>query len=224
MSVVPKNKLERVQFYENHLPRFSAHAAEIGTTEAEVTSLETKTQAARAAFSAQQVAIQAARAKTKAFYDAVDSMTVAGASILKQIRARAESTGNNSVYELAEIPGPGAQTPQPPPGEPRDFAIRLGQNGIVELKWKCDNPPGGGVVYHIYRRDEPNGPFYFLGGSPQRKYIDGTIPPGASQITYEIQGVSPRGVGPVAQWNVNFGVNAGGGMTASVTQTPRIAA
>jgi hypothetical protein len=227
MSVVPNKKLQRVQFYESHLSPWTTNAVAIGTTAPAVTDLQTKTQAARAAFDAQQAAKQTAKAKTEAFLAAVKVMGTAGAAIMKQIRAKGESTGDPNVYELAEIPGPATPTPQGPPGTPFDFKVKLFQNGSLELKWKCSNPPGGGVVYNVYRRNEATGQFHFLGGTTMREFGDSTIPAGSSQITYQIQGVRASGIGAVAEFNVNFGTNAAGAMTASVStaeMAPKLAA
>src|SRR4051812_47235403 len=98
MGVVPDKQIERVQFYEDHIAPFTTNATAIGVTTAEVTDLGTKTSAARAAYDAQQAARQAAKAATEAFDNAARAMGVAGAALLKKVRAKAEQTGNPNVY------------------------------------------------------------------------------------------------------------------------------
>ena len=224
-TVVPRKPLERIQYFENHVGPWTTNAVAIGSSAPEVSSFATKTQAARDAYIAQQTAIQAAVAATQAYHDAFDDMSTAGGAIMKQIRAKAESTGNPAVYTLAEIPAPKTPTPLGPPGTPFDFKVVLLPNGSLDLAWKCQNP-GGGVIYHVSRRDEPTAPFTFLGGSPQRMFLDATVPAGASQLTYKVQGVRASGVGVAQEFNVNLGTT-NGVMTATVTvgsTTPKLAA
>ena len=52
MSVVPRKQVEKIEFYENHVPTWNTNAVAIGTTVATVTDLDTKTDAARAALTA----------------------------------------------------------------------------------------------------------------------------------------------------------------------------
>lgn len=222
MSLVPRGKTARIGFFRSKIALWTANAVQLNVDPTAVTDLSTKADAALDLWNSYETARDAAKTALDAYDAKVEEMSVAGAKLISQIRTTAKTEGE-STWQLAGLPVPTPPAPRPAPGLPHNFSVELGQNGVLELKWKCTSP-GGGVVYHIYRRDEPTGPYYFLGGSSQRKYIDATIPAGASQITYELQGVSPRGVGPVAQCNVNFGVNAGGGMTASVAQPPRIAA
>src|SRR6476661_7841862 len=105
MGVVPPTKVGKIEFYENHITPWSANAVAIGTTAAAVTDLQTKTTAARAAYTAQQAALDAAKSATLAYTNAVNAMAAAGAAIISQIRAKAKTAGNG-VYVLASIPAP----------------------------------------------------------------------------------------------------------------------
>src|SRR2546425_3413374 len=100
MSVMPSDKLGKISFCENHTAPWATNAVAIGTTTTAVTDLTTKTTAARAAFNAQQVAQDTAKAATLTLQMAVQAMATAGASIITQIRAKASVTGD-SVYSLA---------------------------------------------------------------------------------------------------------------------------
>jgi len=68
------------------------------------------------------------------------------------------------------------------------------------------------------------GEFTYLGGTGMKEFTDATIPAGSAQVTYQIQATRTTAVGPWAQFNVNFGVSSGGEMTASVSETPKMAA
>jgi hypothetical protein len=227
MAVVPDKQIEKVQFYENHSEPFTEHATAIGVTSTEVTDLVTKTAAARAAYDAQQTARQAAKAATESFDNAARAMGIAGAALLKKIRAKAEQTGNPDVYTLAQIPAPPTPSARPAPGTPTNLTIKLDGNGALILKFKCSNPAGtSGTMYQIYR-SVGDGEFQYLGGCGEKRYVDATVPAGATKLTYQIQAVRSTAVGMWATFNVNFGTNAGGGATASVgsvTASPRIAA
>src|SRR5688572_4375146 len=135
MSLVPSSRIGKVEFYENHMAPWTANAVAIGSSAPEVTALGTKVTAARAAYLAQQEAADAARAATLAFHEAAAAMADAGADVIKKIRAKAATDGNN-VYVLAQIPAPATPSPAPPPGTATDFSVQLLQDGSLKLAWK----------------------------------------------------------------------------------------
>ena len=117
------------------------------------------------------------------------------------------------------------------PGEPRDFKVTLQGDGSLKMTWKCDNHGTGGTMYQIFRRIGLAGEFAYIGGAGSRQFVDSTVPAGASQVTYQIQGMRPTAAGPWAQFNVNFGsagsnaMASGLSVTAGTTGTgPKIAA
>ena len=218
MSVLPQSRLARVQFCETHNPVWSAAATQIGTTAAKVTALTTKTTAARAAFAAQQAAIEASKAATVGFNNAVRDMTTAAAEILKEIKAAASVDPN--VYELAQIPPPATPGPAAAPGMPEALKVQLNPDGSLSLSWKCNNPPGGGVIYQIYRRigsGGGGGDFVHLSASGAKKFTDSTLPSVQGPVTYKIVGVRSTSMGVANEFTVNFGVGGGGQMTATVS-------
>jgi len=226
MSTVPNKPLDKIQFFEDHLAPWNASAVGIGTTAATVTDLQNKTQNARAAYTAQQVARQTAKTATQAFNDAVNLMSVAGQGIIKQVRAKAEVSGDLNVYTLAQIPAPAVPSSRAAPGTPFNFKVKLQPNGTLEIIWNCNNPSGtSGTTYNVFRRNLVTGEFAYLGGSGQRLFIDDTIPAGRTQLTYQIQAVRSTSVGVFGEFNVNFGTNASGSSTAMLIETPtRLAA
>jgi hypothetical protein len=225
MSVVPSTLEAKIAFYEDHNPLWSTNAVAIGTTASEVTDLETKTTAARAAIEAQRAAQIAAQSATLALHDAVNAMAGAGSDIIKQIRAKAATDGN-SVYVLAGIPAPAVPAPVGPPGTPGNFTVELNGDGSLNLGWKCANPVNSmGTIYQVYRRIGAAGEFTFIGASGTRRFIDATLPAGqGGPVTYQITPVRSTVAGPAAQFLVNFGTGGGGEMTASVAPSPKLAA
>ena len=225
MSVVPANRVDKIEFYENHVGPWAANAVAIGTTAGDVTNVQAKTEAARTAYEEHQAAQTAAKAKTLAFYNAVEAMADAGSDVIKQIRAKAATAGDN-VYVLAQIPAPATPSPVGAPGTPSGFKVELFQDGSLGLTWKCANPAGSnGTMYQVFRRVGAAGEFTYLGGSGEKKFTDATVPAGASQVTYQVQAVRSTAVGQWAQFNVNFGTTSAGAATATVGEaTPKIAA
>lgn len=218
MSIQPASKSERIEWSEDHVEPWTTNAVAIGTTTAAVTAWSAKVSAARTAYDAKRIAYQAAEAATNAFYEAVAEMTNASSAIIKQIKAQAQTVGG-TVYTLAEIPAPAEPSNRQPPGTPYELKLELTQNGVLKLKWKCNNPAGvGGTMYQVSRRNSPTGAFVPLGGSGSREFVDDTIPSGATQITYQIMAVRSTAMGDVAEFNVNFGISGSGETTAMIIE------
>jgi hypothetical protein len=166
MPVVPEKRLEKVQFYENHIAPFTTNATAIGLTTAQCTELQTKTQAARDLYTDQQAKLQAAKTATEAFYNSVDTLATFGAGLIDAIRSKAKTTGNLDVFTLAEIPAPPTPTPVGAPGRPSDFEVVLQPDGTLELSWKCSNPTGcNNVIYQVYRKVDSTGAYEYIGGT-----------------------------------------------------------
>ncbi len=185
-SIVPSKAADRIIWYANHTTPWAANSTAIGTTAAAVTDLETKADAAQAALEAQKAAQDNAKTMTDALHQAVQAMSQAGSDIIKSIKTKAATDGNN-VYVLAQIPSPATPTPMPPPGTPYDFKVTLQQDGSLVLQWKCNNPAGStGTIYQVYRRAATASEFAFIGASGSRKFIDDTLPAGTTGVTYQI--------------------------------------
>jgi len=220
MPIVPPNRLEKVQFYENHLNPWGINAAAIGLTAQEVGDLATLTIAARGAYNQAEMARQESKAATAAFYEAVRDMhngPGAGSDLIKTIQTFAQSTDDTNVYTLAEIPAPQPSSAAPPPGLPFAFSVGLLPIGALELKWKSNNPEGtSGTVYEVARATSGGSTFETVGISGVRSFIDDTITSGSSPVTYQITGVRSTKRGVTAEFTVKFGV-AGAQIVSSTT-------
>ncbi len=131
------------------------------------------------------------------------------------------------IFVLAHVPPPATPTPVGPPGTPSDFTATLNPLGSLKLDWKCVNPLGSqGTTYQIFRKvgRASTGGFTFIGSSGTKSLTDDTLPAGASSITYKIMAVRSTAMGTAAQFLVNIGVGGSGEMTASVAESPRLAA
>jgi hypothetical protein len=207
MRLVPEGNSEKITFYQTHVARWAQDPAGIGVTPEAVADLEAKSSEARDAFTARDSAQAAARSATLRLDMALDAMATAGATLIQAIRAKASQDGNH-IYQLALIPAPAKASPIGAPGTPTRFSFTLSQIGTLKLKWKCDNPRGAaGTMYQVWRRVGFEGEFTYLGGSGTKSFIDDTLPAGAASVTYQIQAVRSTATGPVATFNVNFGVS-----------------
>ena len=206
MALLPKPKLKRIAFYRSHLSPFAENALAIGTTPEAVADLSAKVAEAREARLAQRQAMSAARAATSRFNTAISAMNAAGASIIAQVRTQAQTTGNRDVYNLALLPPPASRSPIGEPGTPSAFEFELHGAGLLVIKWRCKNPKGStGTMYQVYRRLSPTGEYTYLGATGSKSFLDSTIPPGASNLTYRIQAIRSTKVGTAATFNVTFG-------------------
>lgn len=227
MGLVPETRVEKIQFFENHISTWTSNALEIGTTVSAVGALEALTTAARAALLAQGEAADAAKAATASYYAAVSAMAKTGGDIISAIRTYARTTNNEGVWDLAALPRPSQDSPIPAPGSPRDFVVTLNQTGFLTIKWKCTNPEGAaGTVYEVARRLTAGGPFVYIGvAGGDKTYTDQTLPAGSTGVAYRVTGLRSGLRGPTVQADVNFGISGGGGFTiASVveTETPEV--
>ena len=217
MSVLPDGKVARIEWVEQHIDPLETNATAVGTTLAAVTDLEAKAVAARAAFNAQQEARNAAKSATNTFNMAVEAMTLAAAEIIKQVKTQAGITGNG-VYSLADIPAPAIPGPVGPLGTPYKFAAKFDGVGGLEVSFKNSNPKSAsGVVYQVFRRFGGAGAFTFLCNTGEKRFVDTSIPAGTSQVTYQVRAIRSTSAGGWTEFNVNFGMPAGGGGVVAIT-------
>ena len=214
MGVIPNTRVGKIEFFESHISPWTEHVADIGLTAGSVANLTSLTEAARASFLAAEEARQASKAATEAFYTAVAAMAKSGTSMVETIRVYADVNNNPNVFVLAEIPAPSSGSPVGPPGTPFQPVVTLSQTGAIALNWKCNNPSGAsGTIYEV-RRQIGGGSFAFIGATGTREFVDDTIPAGSSIVNYQVNGLRSTVRGPVATFNVRFGVG-GPGLTVT---------
>jgi hypothetical protein len=227
MSVIPRKLLEKIQWAESHVEPFNTNAVAIGTTVVEAAAFQDKTEAARAALTAADAARNASKDASLTLKNAIAAMDIAAQGIVEQVRVKAKTTNNTGVYALASIPAPALPSPVAPPGTPSHLAVVLNGDGTLILTWRCENPSGAsGTMYQVFRSNSgSDGDYIYLGGTGEKRFTDETVPAGATSLTYKIQAVRSTAAGMWATFNVFFGANSSGQMTASVTDTtPALAA
>lgn len=226
-GLIPNSRLGKVQFYEDHLPPWLTNTEAIGLTAEAMAEFGGRVTAARAAYDAQQAAINAARAATAAFHEAVRHMhgdPGGGSDLIRTIRAHAEMTGDANVYTLAQIPPPAPPGKTPPPGTPTDLRVSLLQGGALRLAWKCKNPAGtSGTVYEVMRRVGAGGQMQYVGSVGTKSFLDETLPAGSAGVVYQITAVRSTRRGDPAQFLVSFGVGGASATVTAVTPGPAAA-
>ena len=112
MGIIPKPKVEQLQWCESHWPTWNDASASIGLTPTQTGSFKSLTQSARAAYDAAQNAKQAYRAAITAQNVALSAATSNAQDLIRVIKGFAELTSNpNNVYAFAQIPPPAVPVP-----------------------------------------------------------------------------------------------------------------
>jgi hypothetical protein len=205
MNVVPIHLVEKIEFFELHAPKWVERAGEIGVDPLLAAELAAQTAAAREAFNAQQQAIQSARNATQILRNAMEAMGRTGSAVIGQVKARA-AAGGSEVYIAASVPAPKQKSPMDAPGRPDRFAVKLLNGGLLVLSWRCKNPRGAKrTMYMVSRRIGLDGPAVPLATVGAKRFIDATLPAGATDVIYEVRAVRSTKVGPVGDYLVRIG-------------------
>jgi len=198
MSTVPHQRLPRLAFYRAHLEVWSAAAAQLGLSEAELAAFAAELDEAQSLALALRQARQAARSAKEAFLRRYQTVSARGSSLIGAIRAQAAAQGEQ-VYVAARLPPPKTPSPLPPPGKPYAPRVDLLPGGALQLRWRCQNPArSAGVVYEIQRCAD-GGAAVYLGTVGRRRFIDTTLPAGTAAALYTVTPLrsTARGEGEV---------------------------
>lgn len=186
MSVIPRTLVDRIQFFETHLPVWTKNPAAIGLTVAQLADLGTRTQQARLDYDAARALRTEAKAATSTQNDSVASMFELGSDLVKTIRAFAETNDDLSVYNLAQIPAPAAPMPTPPPETPTDVQLAVNAFGYCTIKWKGSRAVGSQFILRrqVTEVGGTPGPWTYAGSSVTNDYTDPTVPTGLASVSY----------------------------------------
>lgn len=166
----------------------------------------------------QDSAREAAKSATTAASLKFGELRRSVADLVRIIKTFAQTTGNDNVYVLAQVPPPQNPSTVPPPAKPTDLRIALDPStGAPTITWKAANPRGSsGTSYIIRRRTAATGAFDFIGVTGTKKFIDNTFFAGPDSVQYTVQGQRSDSSGPVSDiLIINFGRVSGGGFSVS---------
>lgn len=232
MAIVPDKALEQIEFCESHIPVWTLSPTTIGLSAAQCTALAAQTGAARSAYNKAQAQRQTAKAATQNFQNSLTTMKGTVSDMIKSIKSFAANAANpGAVYTAAEIPEPLPPSPRPKPGAPEGVTVGLNAGGSITLRWKAKNAsPTSGAVFNVSRRIGADGAYASIGpaqGGPRGgfEFTDDTLPLGATQVSYIMQGFRGTQVGEAGEAvTVQFGVGGGGGLALAGVQGAKRAA
>lgn len=217
MAVLPTKQTEVVAFAQEHLEGWSANAAAIGLTAAEVAAAVPLMNAAAGSVTAAGMARNASKSATMTQTESVRTLRQSLAGLVRKIKDFAEGSADPmEVYARAEIPAPAAPSYNTPPTRAFELSAELDfQTGFLSVKWKASQPQGiSGVVYLVYRSitgaSGVPGPLTQVGATGEKTFVDVAVPAGTRQCVYQVQaqrGSLTSGFSNALQ--VNFGVPVG---------------
>lgn len=202
MPVQPRKKQENIEFFEQRAPIWEENAAQLGLDALATAELIALTGTARAKYDAARLKAAQAKSATAEQDQAVGAMRDFGGEIIKQIRVKAEQTGDPALYALAQIPEPKSPAAIPPV-EASDVEYELLTDASIRLTW--DGSVSTGTVYVVRRSitmpGQQPGAYQTLGVADEKSYTDDSIPTGAQSASYVIKatkgGLTTPGTAPV---------------------------
>ncbi len=200
--------------------------AAIGLSEPQIQAFTTLAEALSTTVQAADQARSASKGATLEQADAVAAFRALAAAYISIIKGFAESSGNVSVYKLAEISPDAPPGPAPEPVPPETFTATVNTSGSITLKFKVTQPKGvSGVSYLVGRLiNGGTGVPVNLGTADRKKmFTDTTLPLGVDRVTYVITPTRGPVRGPDSKaFNIQFGSVAGGppGVIATSVAAP----
>lgn len=213
MPRVPTTVQDLLNFCDEHGDVWTIAPTSVGLTAGMVTAFKAVTDTAIADVAAQLSAKEKAKSTTVTANSSVRALRQSVAGMIRAITTYASAQSNPAtVYAAAQIAPPAPRTPSEPPGQPTDMTATLDTEGNITLRWRCQNPQGGNVVYSIMRRGASSETFTQVGVSGARSFTDDTIPAGSASVQYQIRGLRGQTIGPAsAAFVLQFG--HGGGLS-----------
>lgn len=211
MTTFPNSKKATLEKIEALLTPWGANATSIGLTAAQMTLLSSRTTNARAKLNNQTAKKLEALAATNEWNVAFEQVEEVAKDYVKTIRAFAETTNNQNVYSLAQIPAPKTPAPLGPPESPTLLSALLTTAGTIELAWQGSLE--GGTHFIIERfatplpgSGAPAGSWMTVGVASEKKFTDALVPQGVASISYRITAQRSGGTStPSEPALVNFG-------------------
>lgn len=196
MTIVPRSRPDAIDWLGAHLPVWSADPTSIGLTAETITDLTTKHTVASSVQGDAQAANNAKLAASATFRSEADAMREAAVAAVQTIKAFAQTSGDPSVYQAAQIPEPVGPSPAEPPEAPSELTATFINGGRLDLAWKGKGPTG--TFYNVLRRLDESEPYVSIGTTTGKSFLDETLPAGTSRVEYQVvaQQTSNKVYGP----------------------------
>lgn len=184
MPVVPDPNNDAIIFFETRSASWTANAAAIGLTPADMTAFAPVITGSRAAFTAAETARQASKNATVTLDSSMASLRGQGGALINKIKAFAEATGNPNVYVLASVPPPAEPSPAPAPTPPASVSVNVNNDGHVVVRWKATK--ANGEFFSVHRLLAGGG-WTAIGSINGKSFTDATLPAGNSWAQYQVK-------------------------------------
>lgn len=187
MGTFPSRRDEFLNWCSAHDPVWTANAATIGMTTAQATAFNKAVEDLQEAVLDQEKAKQMQKAATVTTNNMEAILRTLASENVQRIRTFAESTNNQTVYTIAQVPAVQPPSPVGPPGTPTNFTVGLDPQGAIVVKFKCVNPVSSGTTYLVRRKLPTQGSFAFFTVVGKKTFTDDTLPSGIAQAEYSVQ-------------------------------------
>lgn len=185
---LPDTRLPALQWFEARINTWTTNATNIGLTGASMTSFANLIKDCRADYDAMQTARAAAKAATQKFYTSCTAMRDPGRGYIAAIKAYAESTGNDNVYNLGMIDPPAPPTPVPAPDVPKDLTGSVSPTGQITLTWSAvPSGPSSGIFFMVQRQRSGESGYTLLGGTQDKTFLDPVPHVTGGPVSYQVR-------------------------------------
>ena len=216
------NLTELLSGTQNFSTKISLTPVLFGLTAAQATAYQTKNVAWRASYDAAKDPATRSKGKTatkNALAAAIRQMSSEYAQIIKATPTVTDEQKLDLGLSVRATP-----SPAPAPGTPYEFKFTLSVTGLLEFKWKCNNPPrASGIMYQVWRTVD-GGTREYLGSCGAKMFTDSTLPSGASIVLYQVQAMRSTSLGAWGSFSIQFGTSASGLTTMKAVASPKLAA
>jgi hypothetical protein len=212
-GIVPDTQQGAIDFFSSRTPTWAANQAAIGISAAQVVDIDAKVTAAQTKLAAAQAARNAAKTATLDLADAMNDMRSFGGDLIKTIRAFAETTDDDSVYILSDIPPVSPPKPTGVPDVPTEVSSSINGFGYVFIEWKASRAVGTQFILQRQLTPVDGAPtaWAFAGASTTNDYTDTTVPTGFASVSYRVYAQRASGTSDASNvTTLAFGSNASG--------------
>jgi hypothetical protein len=214
---LPSSNAPALTWLEARIASWLAAPGAIGLTSAQVTSLATDINNARASFTSVQTLRADAKDGTVAFDTKATTMRKNASLLIADVKAFANAAPiPNDVYVAASISPKDPPSPVPAPEQPTIDGAVLGGDGSVTINFSGRGATG--TVWEVSRKLAGETSFSHVGhaDSLDKSFTDNTVPGTVSSATYRMQGLRGTQSGPFSfSFNVQFGTADGAAAAAA---------
>lgn len=203
MSVLPGTRDAMVAWFNDRIDLWTVSAAEIGLDPLAVTAFKSQLESVNGQISQMAIKRNAARAATINTNASAAVLRAAGSGLIATIKAFAETSGDEEVYEKANVPPPAPPKPAPPPVAPEAVTADPNATGTITLKIKGSVAQNGSFRIE---RSVDGGPYVLVDPTRSKTWTDTAVPMNSNVIAYRVFGVRDEKRSQTATGaTVNFG-------------------